>query len=101
MLTQHTYEPRGHNSKEQMITLGSKVKDTLTGIEGTAIARTEWLHGCVRITIQPYGVDKDNKPLGSHTTDEQNVEIVQPLETPKVKTGGPRAHGAPGVLRVL
>lgn len=76
-----------------MINLGSTVKDTLTGIKGTAIARTDWLHGCVRITIQPQGVTKDQKPFETHTTDEQNVEVLKELATRKAKTGGP--HDAP------
>ena len=76
-----------------MIQLGSTVKDTLTGIKGVAIGRTEWLHGCVRITIQPAGVTKDQKPFETHTTDEQNVEVLKDVATSKFKIGGP--HDAP------
>jgi len=41
-----------------MIKLGIRVKDSITGYEGVAIARTDWLYGCVRITIQG-DLDKD------------------------------------------
>lgn len=57
------------------IKLGSKVRDTLTGLEGVAIARTVWIHGCVRITIQPFGLH-DGQPLACQTTDENQVEPI-------------------------
>ena len=34
-----------------MITLGSKVRDLVTGKIGFAVARTEWLYGCARSEI--------------------------------------------------
>ena len=72
-----------------MIKLGSIVKDRLTGIKGTAIARTEWLHGCVRITIQPEGVTKEKKAYDSHTADEQQIEVIKEADVPKARVGGP------------
>lgn len=59
------------------IALGSKVKDSVTGLEGIAIARTQWLHGCVRISIQPQGLDDKGAPKPSHTFDEAQVETVE------------------------
>ena len=44
------------------IKLGQKVRDTITGNEGTVVARTEWLHGCVRVTVQHEG-GKDGCPF--------------------------------------
>ena len=35
-----------------MIQLGDRVKDKVTGFEGIAVARTEWLYGCIRIEVQ-------------------------------------------------
>jgi hypothetical protein len=78
------------------IKLGSKVRDNITGFEGIAIARTEWLHSCARVTIQPTALH-DGKPVESHTFDEKQVEIVEE-RAPVVeshaldddRTGGPQ-----------
>ena len=74
------------------IQLGDKVKDTVTGFKGIAMARTTWLQGCDRITIQPKGVDKDGKTYRNETFDEPQVEVITPRKKPiprKSKTGGP------------
>lgn len=78
-----------------MIKLGSKVKDTLTGFEGIATGRTEWLYGCVRITIEPDKLDKDGKCIPSEWFDEQRVELVTekaPTVSPEsdARAGGPQ-----------
>lgn len=54
---------------------GDLVRDRLTGLEGIVVARTEWLNGCARITIQPPGV-KDGKPFEVSTVDEENCEYI-------------------------
>ena len=36
-----------------MIKLGDEVRCSLTGFTGTAVSRSEWLFGCVRIGVQP------------------------------------------------
>ena len=57
------------------------------------IARTQWLHGCDRLTLQPQGM-KDGQRLGNDTFDELQVELVSrkgvPADTRETKTGGPR-----------
>lgn len=58
------------------IELGDKVKDVLTGFSGVAIARTEWLNGCVRITIQGEGM-KDGLPIEGFTVDEQQIKVMK------------------------
>lgn len=71
------------------IKLGMKVKDTVSGLTGIAIARTEWLNGCTRYGIQP-PVDSDGKVPASHWVDEPQIEIVDEGITVKsTKTGGP------------
>ena len=64
------------------VRLGDKVRDTITGNEGIAVARTEWLHGCVRICIQPEG-GKDGVPFDSFVVDEPQVEVVKAERAPK------------------
>lgn len=72
------------------IKLGDTASDTITGFEGVVVARTEWLNGCIRITIQPREL-KDGKPIESHTFDVQQVALVQakPRAIEK-RSGGPQ-----------
>jgi len=78
------------------IMLGDKVKDKITGFSGIAVAYTEWLHGCARITIEPDRLDKDGKELEVASFDEERVVLVEdePAYTPEeIKPeapGGPR-----------
>jgi hypothetical protein len=76
-----------------MIRLGQKVRDVVSGASGVAIARTEWLYGCLRITFQP-PLDKDGKPCDSICVDEEQLEvldqdpILRKLSVPATATGG-------------
>ena len=72
------------------IKLGQKVRDKITTMEGTAIGRTVWLNGCVRISVQPQGL-KDGLPLEPQWVDEPQLEVVEDTVAPEDKpTGGPR-----------
>lgn len=72
------------------IKLGQKVRDKLTGLEGIAVARTEYLYGCVGISIQPFEV-KDGKPAEWVRVDEPQLEVVNKKAAPKAKPAhGPR-----------
>ncbi len=86
------------------IKLGDKVKDAYSGFEGTAVARTEWLYGCSRITISPDKTDKDGKVMDNCTFDEPQVKLVKsrdPIDTTKKpksarKPGGPQSPPSRG-----
>lgn len=70
-------------TKEE-IHLGDVLKDTITGFKGVAIASTNWLNGCVRVTLQPQEL-KDGKPIEAQTFDVEQLEIVKaakPRATP-------------------
>lgn len=67
-----------------MIKLGDKVKDPITGFEGTATAKTEWLYGCSRIAVQAQ-IDKDGKVPGLEWFDELQLESSEPNKN----VGGP------------
>jgi hypothetical protein len=79
------------------IPLGSKCKDTITGFEGILVARTTWLSGTVRLTLQPKKLH-DGKPVDNDTFDSEQVEVLQVKEPPQAKVlpanaekpGGPR-----------
>ena len=78
-----------------MIKLGSKVRDTLTGFEGIAVGRTEWLFGCARVTIEPDRLTKEGLPIEAQWFDEQRVELVKnlPVEVSadsSATSGGPQ-----------
>ena len=79
-----------------MIELGDKVRDTLTGFEGIAVAKTYWLYGCVRIGVERAKLDKDGNPAEQELWfDEQRIVGIEP---PKPATdrapGGPRRDPA-------
>ena len=72
----------------QAVTLGDKVQDTITGNKGIAIARTEWMYGCIRITVQPEG-SKDGVPLECFNIDEPQLKILKFVK----KEEAPYRHG--------
>ena len=72
------------------IELGKEVKCKITGFEGVAVGRTEWINGCARIVVQPK-VDKDGKVPDSQHIDEPQLEVTGPgtYKRETEKTGGP------------
>lgn len=73
------------------IQLGDKARDKVTGYEGICVARTDWISGCARLTLQP-PAGKDGKIPDAQTFDEPMLELVkaQVLPTGPQKKGGPR-----------
>ena len=74
------------------IALGSKVRDTVTGLTGIATCRCEYLNGCVRYAVQP-SVDKDGKYIDSYWIDEGQIKV---LKEPAVLRKSGKATGGPG-----
>jgi hypothetical protein len=74
-----------------MIVLGEKVKDSLTGFEGVATARTEYLYGCVRICVESLELDKDGDPKEVWFDEQRLVELAKMAKMAKsvAKIGGP------------
>lgn len=58
-----------------MIKLGEQVKDKLTGFKGTAIARAEYLYGCVWVCVVPKELH-DSKPVEDTWFDEERLTSV-------------------------
>jgi len=80
------------------IILGDKVRDKVTGYEGIATSRTEFLNGCFQIEITPKMKKGNNLKIEDMTgmaIDEQQLERINcGINTPKKKviktdTGGP------------
>jgi len=66
-----------------MISLGSLVCDNITGFEGIAVSRTEYLFGCARMGVQPEGLTQNNKPFDEEYFDEHRLELLED-RSPKV-----------------
>lgn len=78
------------------VNLGSLVRDRITGFEGVAIGRHEYLTGCNKVTVQPQGLTKEGKVKESQWFDEQGLLVVTPasemasfVDKPDGRTGGP------------
>ena len=63
--------------------LGDKVKDSITGFEGIAIGKCEYLNGCISIQVKSQEL-KDGKTIEAEWFDEQRLTA-----TSKAKAGGP------------
>ncbi|MBA7661254.1 hypothetical protein ES703_69269 [subsurface metagenome] len=57
-----------------MIKLGDKVKDTITGLEGTAVAKIWYMNGCIQYEVQPKGL-KDGTIIKSVWIDEGQLIV--------------------------
>lgn len=79
-----------------MVNLGDKVRDRVTGFEGVAVAKTTWLSGCDRFTVQPQGVTAEWKTLDTETFDVTQLEVVEAgaVQIERRDTGGPRPEPA-------
>lgn len=75
-----------------MITLGSKVKDKITGFTGIAISHVKYLTGCDHIGVVP-PVDKDGKCQQAEYFDINRLEVmeasIQLTPAKDKKVGGP------------
>lgn len=79
------------NTEETDVILGERYRDDLTGVEGVATARINFLHGCERVTLEVLN-DKDGE-LKEYTFDAPRlIRVVtqQPVEMKVAKTGGSR-----------
>ena len=77
------------------ITLGSTVKDSITGFTGIAVGEYKYLNGCVRINIQPTKL-KDGKSIESETFDIEQLELVDKPKKKEVEpSGGPHPEPTP------
>lgn len=56
--------------------LGDKVKDTITGFEGIAVAITFWLNGCTRISVQKEKLDEKGLPANIQCFDEPQLVLI-------------------------
>lgn len=71
------------------IELGKRYRDAISGWEGVATARYEYMNGCVRYELAAH--DKDGKPEAFVFDEQQIVECAtsEPVEA-TARAGGPR-----------
>ena len=71
-----------------MIELGNKVKDTVTGYEGIATARIEYLNGCIQYCVKPK-IGKDGKmPEGEYIDEGELKDLGKGIKAAPKETGG-------------
>lgn len=61
--------------EQNKVNVGDHVRDEISGYEGIALARTEWLYGCVRVHVQSKEL-KDGKPVDV-TFDEDQLQVIK------------------------
>ena len=72
------------------IKLGNKVRDKVTGFEGIATARIEYINKCVQFCVKPK-VKEDGKMPDGEYIDVDELEIVDTGIVIEAKpTGGPQ-----------
>lgn len=66
------------NDNIHKIKLGDKVRDKITGYTGIAVARTEFINGCIQYTVaRKLKNGQDLNPIGEPSIDEMCLEVIQ------------------------
>lgn len=75
--------------------LGDTVRDTITGLEGVVVSRTEWLERCDRYGVQPTELH-NGEVIPASSIEGSTLEPVKRgkfvTPQPAAKTGGPMAE---------
>ena len=86
------------------IVLGYRVEDRVSGLRGIAVARVEYLNGCIQFCVQPRGAT-DALRTDSLYIDEGQLRVLGPGVTKsspqplRRDRGGPSAHAPKGLGR--
>jgi len=60
-----------------MISLGSKIRDRISGVKGIAVGRAEYLYSSPRIWMGIAEMDSNGKPNDPFWLDEAQVEVLE------------------------
>ena len=76
-----------------MIELGSKVRDTISGLVGIVTVRKEFLNGCIQYTVEPK-MKKGGTEIPCWNIDDQQLEVLcgpdgEKIKKKKKSLGGP------------
>jgi hypothetical protein len=66
-----------------MVRMGSRVKDRITGFQGTLTGRAEYISGCTQCLVAPT-VKADGSFAESQWFDEQRLEVIDVKAAPIV-----------------
>ena len=70
-------EPKANMTDEpQVIPLGSKVRDPISGFQGVATMRNAHLHSTAQIGVEAQILDKDSKPIPAVWFEEARLEVI-------------------------
>lgn len=72
---------------DDTIVLGERYRDTISGFEGVATARYEFLHGCVRVCLE---TGKDGEAKEGVFDEQRLVAADGTVPRPTATSGGPR-----------
>ena len=82
------------------IPLGARVRDALSGFEGIAYGRIEYVTGCTQYQVVP-PVDKDGKRRDAEWFDEARLEITaRPIALPGASAPVAPAPAGPSLERM-
>lgn len=65
--------------KGRKVEFGDKCRDLVTGIVGIAVAKTEWLNGCIRWSLD---FPKDGE-VKRETFDDEQLEVIEANVVPR------------------
>lgn len=77
------------------IELGMTVKDTITGLVGVVMGRTQYLTGCAHVGICPNKLKTDGSLMDWQWLDERRCSVIKKKiityeeVTEKIENGGP------------
>lgn len=92
-------QSKGH-TMDQNTKLGVQLRDIVTGFEGIATGRIEYLNGCIQFLVQPVGVTDKGERKEGVWIDHQQLEVIGAgIEVPQRVTGGPAPAGTPTSYR--
>ncbi len=76
------------------IKLGTKIRCKVTGLEGVATSRIEYLNGCVQYGLTPKAKENEAKYPDTAYLDEDQIEIIKAkkVEVKSTRTGGPQIN---------
>jgi hypothetical protein len=86
--------------KSKTLELGDLARDRITGYKGVAVAKTEWINGCMRWTLQACKLTKDGAQSPTECFDEEQIAVVRkrfiaPFHRATGKAGARKPPGGP------
>lgn len=80
------------------IQLGNKVRCIVTGFEGIAVSKINYINGCVQFCVKPEKGKENKMPDGEYIDVQQLVYVSKGVEVLAKPTGGhmpdsPKANG--------